>query len=63
MEDFKACFSFRCFFPDGHSNDHYQELYLMDVPLWIQAYKFTHPGCVSISVKIWFPGKEAAADA
>lgn len=60
MEDFISCVSFRCYFPNGNCIDHYQELYLMDVPLWIQAYKFTHSGCSSISVKIWFPDQEAA---
>lgn len=50
--------SFRCYFDAaGESenyNMHYQRLPLSDVPRWIDAYHFTHPGCTSISVKVWF---------
>ncbi len=46
--------SFRCFFADGDPCNHYQTLPLEDIGKWIECYKFTHPGCVSISVKIWF---------
>lgn len=60
MEDFKACFDFRCFYPNGDSVDHCQELYTMDIPIWIQAYKFLHPGCICISVIVRFPDSEVA---
>lgn len=60
MLDFKACFNFRCFFSNGDSVDHYQELYLKDISTWIQAYKFTHPGCICICVNVRFDVEEAA---
>lgn len=46
--------SFRCFFP-GRDNiiNHRQEMPLRDIPKWLEAYMFTHPTVVSISVKIW----------
>lgn len=50
-------FSFRCFFPsdDGaRFSRHYQRLPLSDLSRWIDAYRFTHPDCLSISCKIWF---------
>ena len=50
--------SFRCFYDDEtgrHYTNHYQPDFPMsDIPRWIDAYKFTHPNCVSINVKIWF---------
>lgn len=58
MTDEKFNVSFRCFFmrEDGVCfNTHYNPSFpLADIPRWIDAYKFTHPNCVSISVKIWF---------
>ena len=47
-------FSFRCFFGSMRYNSHYQRLALCDVPKWIDCYRFTHPNCQSISMKIWF---------
>lgn len=50
--------SFRCFFPDGHYNQHYEEIHIRDIHLWMMAYKFTHPGCKSITVQVkWEEGK------
>ena len=46
--------SFRCFFGGMRYNSHYQRLSLADIPRWLDAYRFTHPNCVSISMKIWF---------
>lgn len=49
--------SFRCFFPsdDGaRFTSHYQRLSLSDLPKWFEAYRFTHPTCLSISCKVWF---------
>ena len=46
--------SFRCYYDNRNCNDHRQLLHLNDIPRWIQAYKFTHPNCISITVKIWF---------
>lgn len=60
MEDFKACFNFRCFYPDCYSVDHYQELYIKDISTWILAYKFTHPGCICICVNVRFDDEEVA---
>jgi len=50
-------FSFRCYFDgaDGPSyTTHYQPLPISDIPRWLDAYRFTHPDCKAISVKIWF---------
>lgn len=46
--------SFRCYFSGGNVCNHYQTLSLADVPKWIDCYKFTHPSCLSVSIKIWF---------
>lgn len=45
---------FRCYFPGGHYTEHRQELPLEGIPVWLEAYKYTHPNVVSISVKVWF---------
>ena len=47
--------SFRCYFPDGGVCNHYQSLPLFDISKWIESYRFTHPNCSAISVKVWFP--------
>lgn len=52
--------SFRCHYPNGESTNHYQPLKLSDIPKWLEAYRFTHPDCKSISVKIWFSDLEKA---
>lgn len=51
----KAVFdlSIRCHYPNGDQTQHRQAMKLADIPKWIEAYKFTHPNCTSISVKIW----------
>lgn len=54
MENQEFRFSFRCYYPNGGTCDKYQTLKLSDIPRWIDAYKFTHPDCISISVKLWF---------
>ena len=50
--------SFRCCFPGDSVCNHLQRLPLSDIPKWSECYLFTHPACVSISVKIWFTGKD-----
>lgn len=45
--------SFICHYNDNQTK-HRQEMLLKDIPKWIDAYKFTHPDCKSISLKIWF---------
>ena len=57
--------SFRCYFPsdDGASFvTKYQRLPLKDVAKWVKAYQFTHPNCLSISVKIWLTEREECDD-
>ena len=46
--------SFRCYFPGESVCNHFQEVSLSDIPKWIECYRFTHPDCLAISVKIWF---------
>ena len=50
--------SFRCYYPDGNSCNHLQDLPLSEIGRWIDCYRFTHPKCISISVKVWFAGEE-----
>lgn len=50
--------SFRCHYPSGEYTTHRQDLKIADIPKWIEAYKFTHPECVSISFKLWFADME-----
>lgn len=46
--------NFRCNYPNGNRNDHRRVMDIADIPRWVDAYKFTHPDCISITVKIWF---------
>lgn len=57
----KAIFdlSFRCYYPDGEPTNHRQQMKLADIPKWIEAYKFTHPNCIAVSVKIWYTDIES----
>lgn len=54
--------SFRCYFnseAETHFTTHYQPMPLSDIPIWIEAYKFTHPNCTAVSVKVWFNDRQA----
>ena len=53
MYDTEFHFSFRCYYEDGKPNDKHQVLKLSDVPKWIDSYKFTHPNCKAITIKVW----------
>ena len=58
--------SFRCFYNsegETHYTMHYQPMPLTDVPRWIEAYRFTHPNCTSISAKVWFNSASAESGA
>ena len=50
--------SFICHYNDNQTK-HRQDMPLKDIPKWIEAYKFTHPDCKSISLKIWFDSFES----
>lgn len=51
--------SFRCFFPErGNFTNHHQTMALRDIEKWIEAYKFTHPNMMSITVKVWMKDGE-----
>lgn len=55
MLEQKFFVSFRCYYPNGaEPTNHRQELKLSEIPKWIDCYKFTHPACESVTVKIWF---------
>lgn len=58
MQEQKFELSFRCYYPEGNHTDHRQTLELKDVSKWIECYKFTHPHCQSITVKVWFNNVE-----
>ena len=53
MENTIFHLSFRCYYKDGGSCDKYQDLKLSDIPHWIHCYKFTHPNCTAITIKVW----------
>lgn len=53
--------SFRCYYENGEPCNHYRDLALSDIPRWMDAYKFTHPDCTSITVKVWFNKEVNAA--
>lgn len=50
--------NFRCYFPNGNKNDHRRTLKVEEIPRWIDSYKFTHPDCCSITVKLWFENEK-----
>lgn len=56
----KATFdlSIRYHYPDGEPTQHRQQLTLAEIPKWVEAYKFTHPKCTAISIKLWFSDLE-----
>lgn len=60
MIDRKFAISFFCYYPDSDQPcKKVQVLKLADIPKWIDAYKFTHPACQAITVKVWCNEKEA----
>lgn len=55
--------SFRCYYDSENGSqysNHYQPLAIKDIPKWIDAYRFTHPSCISITTKVWFTEPPAA---
>ena len=46
--------TFFCDFPNGNRTRHTMYMPLDDIGRWIDCYKFTHPDCRAISVKVWF---------
>ena len=56
----KALFdlSIRCFYSNRNHTEHRQKMKLSDVSKWLEAYKFTHPNCQAVSVKVWFTDLE-----
>lgn len=54
----KSLISFRCYYSGGNSTSHLQVLSLDSISKWIECYRFTHPECISISVKVWFSGED-----
>lgn len=50
--------SIRCYYDNGKHTQHFQDLKLAEISKWIEAYKFTHPNCKSITVKIWLDDEE-----
>ena len=53
---------FRCYYQNESgvlsNTEHRQQLTLADIPKWLECYKFTHPTCKSITVKIWWTDNE-----
>lgn len=63
MLEQKFFVSFRCFYPnDADPTNHRQELRLCDIPKWIDCYKFTHPACEAVTVKVWFSDLERISE-
>ena len=59
MKDQKFLISFYCYYPESQTPcKKEQEIKLSDIPRWIDSYKFTHPNCKSIAIKIWFSDLE-----
>lgn len=54
MEYTTNLISFRCKYPEGNYTEHRQAIPLDQIGKWIECYKFTHPRCISISIKVWF---------
>lgn len=54
--------SIRCHFPGiDNKTQHHQVIPLRDIAKWVEAYQFTHPGCESISVKVWLKDENEQA--
>ena len=45
--------SFHCYYENNIVTKS-QSLPLSDIGKWIDCYRFTHPECISVSVKVWF---------
>ena len=50
--------SIRTYYPNGNRCDHHAEIEQKEIAKWIECYKFTHPDCTSITVKIWLTNGE-----
>ena len=46
--------SFRCFYKEGRYSQHYQDLNIRDLHLWVLAYRFTHPNVKAITIQLKF---------
>lgn len=58
----KYKFSIRCYFRhSSHYTHHLQSMTLDEIGKWMEAYRFTHPECVSISAKVYIE-KEGERD-
>lgn len=60
----KAAISFRCYFPGARDNytDHRASIPVVEIPKWVEAYRYTHPNCKRISVRIFFDREEVSED-
>lgn len=48
-----TCVSFHCYY-DNNVVTKQQVIPLCDIGKWIDCYRFIHPECLSVSVKVWF---------
>lgn len=46
--------SVRCFYENGDNyTQHYPEIKIDEIPLWVKAYWYTHPTLEAVSIKVW----------
>ena len=58
MNNKKYSVSFHCYYQSGEPTRHFQQMKISQIPKWLKAYKFTHPCCKAISVKVWYADYE-----
>lgn len=46
--------SFRCYYVEGNYTQHYADITLAEIKKWVEAYKYTHPACSAISIRVIF---------
>ena len=59
MEKFDL--SMRCYYSNGAQTNHHQAMTLKEIPKWVEAYRFTHPNCEAISIKVWLHDEERSS--
>lgn len=48
----KLTVSIRAYYDTGHTSTYYREMYLDELPTWLDAHTYTHPGVMQYSIKI-----------
>lgn len=57
-KEYHVCF--RAYYENGNTTDHHRSMKLAEIPKWIEAYMYTHPCMISLSIKVWLTDDQKA---